>query len=170
MSLVFIDTETTGLDPNRHEVWELAYAVGHGDVRSGTVYHSLRNADPTALRLNGYHDRVTERAAPADMQALEEAAKEALTGNTLVAANPAFDAAFLRARWGEALWRYRLLDVETFAAGVLGWAEPRGLRDITSQLVGAGFKITKPDHSAGADVETLRSCYYALRTIQEAQA
>jgi oligoribonuclease (3'-5' exoribonuclease) len=46
MTLVFLDTETTGLDPNRHEIWEVAYAVEDDPIVSGSVHHSLRNADP----------------------------------------------------------------------------------------------------------------------------
>lgn len=39
--LVFLDTETTGLDPARHEVWEIAYAVGKHDILSAIVPHQL---------------------------------------------------------------------------------------------------------------------------------
>lgn len=167
MSLIYLDTETTGLDPDRHEIWELAYAVDDGPIASGTIYHSLRHADPTALRLNGYHDRVTNLATPRAMQTLEESAKGVLDGNTLVAANPAFDASFLRARWGVAPWRYRMLDVEAYAMGALGFDIPKGLRDITGALRTRGFFIPEPDHSAAADVETLRACHLALASIYE---
>ena len=57
MTFVYVDTETTGLDPSRHEVWEMAFALEDGPVRVMTVPHSLRNADPTALRINRYQTR-----------------------------------------------------------------------------------------------------------------
>lgn len=166
MTLVFLDTETTGLDPDRHEIWELAYAIDAGPIHSGTIVHSLRHADPVALRLNGYYDRVHALAEQTQMHDLELGAKIALDGATLVAANPAFDAAFLRARWGATPWHYRMLDIEAFAAGILGWDAPKGLRDISEALNRLGFTVPSPDHSAGADVDTLRECYYALRRIQ----
>lgn len=165
MTLVFVDTETTGLDPTRHQVWELAYAVDSGPVQSGVVYHSLANADPTALRLNGYHSRSYPQKF-SDMQALEEGCRDALQGATLVAANPAFDAAFLRARWGVAPWHHRLWDIEAYAAGVLNLDSLKGLAGVAAVLRDMGHKIPEPDHSAGADVTTLQSIFYTLRVLR----
>ena len=165
MTLVYLDTETTGLDPDRHEIWELAYAVDDGPIHSGVMFHSLRHADPKALAMNGYWDR-TRDATPKAWQQLENGARTALEGATLVGANPAFDAAFLRARWGVAPWRYRLLDVEAYAMGALGYDQPKGLKDIAATLaIGEGFDIPSPDHSAAGDVATLRACHLALRKI-----
>lgn len=166
MTLVFLDTETTGLDPQRHEIWELAYAVDDSDIRGGVVYHALRNADPTALRLNGYHDRVYPQKF-ADMQALEEGLRKALDGATVVAANPAFDTAFLRARWGVTPWHHRLWDIEAFAAGVLGLDALKGMAGIAQTLRDLGHDIPQPDHSAAADVAALRASFRALFAITE---
>ena len=160
MTLVFLDTETTGLDPERHEVWELAYAVDDGPICSSKVHHSLRNADPTALLMNGYLSRPD--SLPLDQIRLESDAQGVLVGATLVGANPAFDAGFLRARWGVAPWHYRLFDVEAYAAGVLGWDGPKGLAAIRAALAD-DYDIPAPDHTAAGDVATLRACFYALR-------
>jgi DNA polymerase-3 subunit epsilon len=167
MTLVFLDTETTGLDPQRHEIWELAYAVDDGDIHGGVVYHSLRSADPTALRLNGYHDRVYPQKF-SEMQALEEGLRKALDGATVVGANPAFDTAFLRARWGVTPWHHRLWDIEAYAAGVLGLDKLAGNAGVADLLRDRGFDIPKPDHSAAADVAATRASFYALRQIAEA--
>ena len=162
MTFVYLDTETTGLDPDRHEVWEIAYAVDGGPILSGVVAHSLRYADPTALAMNGYLDRGTV-GVPSDVESI---CRSALEGATLVGANPAFDAAFLRARWGVAPWHYRMLDVEAYAMGALGWDVPKGLATIAEALaVGHGYDIPKPDHSAAGDVATLRACHLALAAI-----
>lgn len=80
-------------------------------------------------------------------------------------ANPAFDAAFLTARWGTAPWHLRLLDVEAYAMGALGYDRPRGLATITQDLRARGFEIPVPDHSAAADVAATRAAFYALRRI-----
>jgi DNA polymerase III alpha subunit (gram-positive type) len=160
VTLVYLDTETTGLDPERHEIWELAYAVNDGPIYSGVVTHSLRYADPTALAMNGYQKRKKQVA-----YLTETECREALVGSTLVAANPAFDAAFLRARWGVAPWRYRLLDIEAYAMGALVYDVPRGLKDIAAELNLLGWEIPQPDHTASGDVRTLRECHRALKRI-----
>lgn len=153
MTLVYLDTETTGLDPNLHEVWEVAWAVDDGPIISGSVWHRLENFDPKALEINGYHERI-DVIEPVDGDDLYKA----LHGATLVGANPAFDAAFLRARWGEAPWRYRMLDVEAYAMPLLGYSEPKGLATIAADL-----GVEAPDHTAAADVHTLRECHRRLR-------
>lgn len=161
MTFVYLDTETTGLDPDRHEVWEIAYAIDDGPVLSAFVPHSLATADREALELNGYWRRHVGRVDDrADLHA-----RLALDGATLVGANPAFDAAFLRARWGVTPWKYRLLDVEAYAMGALGFDEPRGLAAIREALVELGRDIPEPDHTAGGDVATVRACHLALRSI-----
>ena len=162
MTLVYLDTETTGLDPDRHEVWELAYAVDDGSIRSGVVAHSLRHADPKALSMNGYGERGDRLSFNLTIEA---ECRSALDGATLVAANPAFDAAFLRARWGVTPWRYRLLDVEAYAMGALGFPEPKGLKDVADALRSRGYEVHHPDHSAAGDVATLRDCHLALAEI-----
>lgn len=161
MTLVYLDTETTGLDPDRHEIWELAYAIDDGPIESGVIIHSLRNATPEALSMNGYWDRA-QVVAPQSCMAVEIGLRSAIVGATIVGANPAFDAAFLKARWGITPWHYRLFDIEAFAAGVLGFATPRGLAATRLALVDMGYDIPKPDHTAHGDVKTLREVHRAL--------
>jgi len=163
--LVYIDTETTGLDPNLHEIWEIAWAVNDGDIMSRNLPHSLITADPQALAMNGYYDRGL--FAYEDQEFLDVKLKKILTGNTLVAANPAFDAAFLRARWGVAPWHYRMIDVESMALGILGYDRPKGLAGIVTDVRELGYTIHQPSHSALSDVVALRDCYRALRDIMK---
>lgn len=161
--LVYLDVETTGLDPDRHEVWEIAYAVDDGPVRASFVSHRLKWPDPDALRMNRYLDRWDPTA---ERERYHEAdAFEALAGATLVGANPAFDAAFLRKRWGDAPWHHRLLDVESYAMGVLGYDRPQGLAAIRADLAARGFDVPEPDHTAAGDVACLRACHKALQRI-----
>lgn len=159
MTLVYLDCETTGLDPDLHEVWEIAYAVDDGPVNSGCVMHNAVGADPEALRLNRYFDRFNGDDYFHDALRFEFDVRQALTGATVVAANPSFDTAMLRARWGCELWHHRKIDIETFALPLLGLKQgrPRGLADIAAAL-----HIQAPDHTAAGDVYTLRECYRAL--------
>ncbi len=167
-SLAYHDTETTGLDPARHEVWEIAWAVDEGPIQSCVIPHSIKTADPEALELNGYWTRGFESAP--GVESADVTLREILAGATIVGSNPAFDTAFLRARWGAAPWHHRMIAVESVALGVLGHERPKGLAAVAAELRSHGHDIPEPDHTAAADVETLRATYRALRTIVEARA
>lgn len=123
--LVFVDLETTGLEPDRHEPWEIAMIVrGHPDpLQDGEwlwqTAPNLARADAVALRLNRFYEReVTAGGAAREMQspkpaspntyitdghvltnnrAVAHAIARLTNGAHLVGVNPAFDAAFLRA-------------------------------------------------------------------------
>lgn len=160
--LIFLDTETTGLEPEKHEVWEIAWAVNDGPVEERVLVHSLKTADPTALALNGYL-----RKGPDGVRSLgpiiDIEIRQIFAGNTIVCANPTFDRMFLRARWGYEPWHYRSIDVESMAMVVFGWERPRGLADIIRELTARGYAVTQPDHSATRDVEAVRDAYTCLR-------
>lgn len=137
-ALAFIDTETTGLDPERHEMWEIAVISreadsedweSHYQIRK-TALHLAHGADPEALDIGRYYDRMVvpagEQYAQIDSsgkpflmsrQTLVEDLTRKLKGATLVGSNPAFDAAFLRVFLDGAPWHYRTVDVATLAAG-----------------------------------------------------
>ncbi len=151
--LIYLDTETTGLDPHQHQVWEIAWAVEDGPVNVMQVHHSLAGADVVALRINKYVDR-WEQAAD---DSLEAALRRDLRGSTLVCSNPSFDEAFLRARWRETPWHHRKIDIATYAMPALGLDRPAGLAQIAERL-----GVRAPDHTAAGDVLTLRACYIEL--------
>ena len=52
---VFVDVETTGLNEDVHQVFEVAWALDVGPVHSFTVPHTLDQADDMALEINRYH-------------------------------------------------------------------------------------------------------------------
>ena len=156
--IIYCDVESTGLDPTRHVIWEMAYAVGDGPIRSSFVQHNLHNADPVALEIGRYDKRAREPMPRyADMLRFEDELREELDGATIVGANPAFDAAMLFARWHVAPWHYRVLDVECYAMPALGLAVPRGLAFLCEV-----FGVLAPDHSAAGDVRAVREVHQAL--------
>ena len=158
MSLVFIDTETTGLDTDLHEVWEIAYAVDDGPIRVGVVAHDPATADLRALEMNGYEQRAYDPALVVEV-GFEWKLRRQLEGATLVASNPSFDTAFLRRRWGSEPWHHRKLDIASYALPIVGLkgGKLKGLYDIAEAL-----GVRAPDHSAAGDVWTLRECYFEL--------
>jgi hypothetical protein len=168
MSLVFVDIETTGLDATRHEMIELAWAVEDGPISVVRPRHTLRFADPKALEVNQYYERdlgdVALWSTPLECSKFLLDARD----NTLVAANPAFDASFLHAHFGFAPWHYRLFDVEAYAAGVFDWDAPRSLKSIRDELADRKHRMAVPDHSGHGDVVVLRQAYRALRRERRA--
>ncbi|MCW6010335.1 hypothetical protein K1W54_38170 [Micromonospora sp. CPCC 205371] len=62
-TLAFIDLETTGLDPERHHIWEIGAIVrGHRDESFNGEWRielrpHLNTADPIALRIGRFYER-----------------------------------------------------------------------------------------------------------------
>lgn len=166
MTLCFLDTETTGLDPTQHHAVEIAWALNDGPVKTFIPRHTLDGADPRALDINGYFDRQLDRQMQ-DVQDVDEGdLLRDLRGVTLVGSNPAFDASFLRKTLGVALWKHRLIDVAAGAMWVFGWDEPKGLAAVVEELRTRGHDIPGPDHTAAGDVAVTRSVFLALRALR----
>ena len=165
--LIYLDTETTGLDPEKHDVWEIAWAVNDVPVEERILVHSLKAAEYKALEMNGYFYRHAGALPRSDGPWVDLDVRKILEGNTLVCANPTFDRMFLRKRWGLEPYHYRSIDVESVALGVLQLDRPKGLKDIAEALRKLGYAISVPDHSAAKDVEVLRECFIALRGLQQ---
>jgi DNA polymerase-3 subunit epsilon len=163
---VFLDCETTGLDPDKNEIWEIAWAVNDEiPVEERILVHSLKTADPEALRINTYLEHhPTGARSEGPMVDLE--VRAILEGATIICANPTFDRMFMRARWGLEPYHYRSIDVESMAFGIFGYEDIKGLADIAKDLQAMGYNIADPLHRAWIDVVTLRECYKALQEIQ----
>lgn len=135
--IVFVDTETTGLDPIRHMVWEIA--VIRRDRDGAETEHlwqirptraDLMAAQPDALRISRYTERAAvpngeqaadTLAAPVALDYLDACQRiyRALDGAVMVGSNPHFDASFLHRllRTSQTPWHYRPVDIATLAAG-----------------------------------------------------
>lgn len=182
--LVFVDTETTGLDSGRHEIWELA-AIVRGDdgdrEYAWQIRPSLKTADPAGLRVGRYCERCTITGQPVDAAVtlahpehrdswsgwghhVAEQLAPLLDGATLVGAVPDFDARFLtrflRTHEQAATWHYHLVDVETLAAGALRMPPPWGFDDL---LAAFGLVYDEADrHTALGDARMVRDLYDAV--------
>lgn len=165
-TLCFIDTETTGLDPDRHEAYEVCWWLeGAHSPASGLLPHSLANAEKIALEVGDYHGRAIKPGWHSDRKALRRRLRVDLTGVTLVGSNPAFDASFLRRTLQCSPWHHRLINVAEGGMWVFGWDRPKGLADVADECRERGFDIPDPDHTAEGDVRTTRAVYEALRAI-----
>jgi oligoribonuclease (3'-5' exoribonuclease) len=146
MDLISVDIETTGLDPQRHEIWEIACVRVKDGARIGwkLPFYKLAEAEPSALLVgdfyaNGCPDpdyckstvksfynsgkRRIEPETSLPGAVAEEVAKF-LNGATLLGCSVHFDAEFLRAWLSQrnqcATWHHRHLDLGSFAAGAWG--------------------------------------------------
>lgn len=122
--IAFVDCETTGLDPDCHEIWELAIITADHDPDVGVVNDTeyvwqfpvdLSVADPIALRIGRFYERRHKMAPSADVGVLcrvawpsspskwdgttrhdaAELIARLLDGRHMVGAVPSFDANFL---------------------------------------------------------------------------
>lgn len=165
MTLCYIDTETTGLDPRIHQPWEVCYwREGEREPTTVRLPHTLEHADLQALNIGRYWERCGAVDLRGNLGAPWMVA-HALRGVTLVGSNPAFDAAMLTRVIGTAVWHHRMIDVSNVAMVVANVDRPMGLAEIREWLANSGYDIPEPDHTAEGDVRTTRAVYEALRKI-----
>lgn len=126
--LVFLDTETLGLDPY-DPIWELSAIrrctrTGHEDDMTIHVLHDRSKINLPERFLNDYRARYNEDEAITPYEAAHALAAFCHGKPSLVGANPAFDAERIGRQWLERVgidrpWHYHLHDIETIAMGYL---------------------------------------------------
>ncbi|MFB7763533.1 hypothetical protein [Streptomyces xiamenensis] len=132
---VIVDTETLGLDPTIHPIWEIAASTPDRveylwQIRP--TEEQLAHADPIALEINRYHERMQvppwalavdmlhpDGPSPIDPCEIDAILRRILNKARLLGSNPDFDARFIQARLGDAVWYHRHKDVPTLAEGFL---------------------------------------------------
>lgn len=164
--LVFIDTETTGLDPDTHEVWEVGMVVRAGGTE--TEHHwfvqvDLKAANPEALDIGGFHDRYDTREAVAPLDLAGGLHTLIPPRAHLVGAVVSFDEERLRRLMNRyrvpVRWHYHLVDVENLVAGRLGIEPPWESDDLAAAL---GVTIDEKDrHTALGDARWAMRLYDA---------
>lgn len=169
MGLLFIDTETTGLDPETDQLIEIAYAyLDDPEPRTLILPHDRNNVSPEAARVNHYYERgLGDSTRWATLEQLLEFEYDLIAGETLVGANIGFDESFLAKEFPSKKWHYRKLDIESMAYQAFGFPEKvPGMKDIHRELNVMGFDIPEPDHTAAGDVRALVASFNALKELR----
>ena len=169
-NLAFIDLETTGLDPEKHEIIEIGALVvkqpelkiiDELDVKVKPLH--IETADPAALRINGY--RESEWLFAADLSQALKLLAEKTQNAVMVAQNVTFDWSFLnkafRATGIVNKMHYHKLDLISMAYAKL-YKDERLERYNLRELAGFFNIENKKAHSAMSDIKTAFEIYKKL--------
>jgi DNA polymerase-3 subunit epsilon len=130
---IYLDTETTGLDPSVHEVIEVAVVreeveypyTGPGKItlmwsRKVAPQH-IETAEPVALKVNGYAPEAWANAVP--FSTIAEELVEHLKGGMIIGHNPKFDTGFITAELKRAGVEPRISHrtIDTTTAAYMAW-------------------------------------------------
>lgn len=181
MDIVFCDLETTGLDPARHTICEIGLIKGNEtlDKFLELTPAEMKVADSAALKINRFFERrgpegglpygeVLERGGMEYKDLRQELALSVaiMTDGCILAGNNVkFDQQFLEAwlrRHGACpTWDYHVLDVPTFAAGVLYACGVYIDPPYKSSKISSNLDILEPDeaHTALGDAQWAKRVY-----------
>jgi Exonuclease len=129
--LAFVDCETTGLDADRHEIWEVGLILSGEKETSHRWFLpvDLSRADSVALNIGKFHQRHPDGydfdniGQLTDLQSFARDFAGMTRGRHLVGAVISFDEErlrrLLRANGACPEWHYHLIDVEALAVGYI---------------------------------------------------
>lgn len=171
--VAFIDTETLGLDPECHPIWEIAVIVDGVEHcwQQKVSDAQLHGADQFALDLTRFHERYSHYEALITQDSLPRLA-ELVDGRHWVGAIPSFDEERVRRAWlghmGRPLdnrwpWHYHIIDVEALA---IGWLCAKGIElplpwdsNELTECLGLDPPPESERHSALADARWAKAIY-----------
>jgi DNA polymerase-3 subunit epsilon len=172
--LAFLDVETTGLDPQKHEVIQIGVVLARQFERVGNIGpgiekieeidmkikpERIEDAEEDALRINGYNEGEW-MFAPDLKNAMEYLGKK-LAGCIQVSHNLTFDAAFIdksfeRAGMGNPMARYKLDTISIAFARLYNRPDTKYSLKYLCDL----FQIKNENaHTALADAKALYELY-----------
>lgn len=182
MKRLFLDLETTGLDPRTHHLWEFAAILRdeYGCADEEFVWQirpSLDTADPVALEKCRFEERFLVPDGRDAVRVMSDGGlwklephealhdiQDLLRDAHIIGANPTFDDGFLKALMhaqGRRIgWQYRLVCVENLVAGALKLPGPLSLRKSAEAM---GVKVDDDArHTALGDARLARDVYDAV--------
>lgn len=176
VQLVFLDTETTSLRPDRRS-WEVGMIVrpAGATTREHDIEHrwiigleqlDLGNADPKSLEISGFYKRHPQISPEHDWDVYDEGSvlwevEKHTRGAWIVGAVPNFDAEVIANRMRHQgvcpAWHYHLVDVENLASGQLSLPPPWGFDDLLNAY---GLVYAEDErHTALGDAKMARDLY-----------
>lgn len=162
MTLAFVDTETTGLDPDVHEIWEVGLVVDE-TRHSWQLPVDLSRADPMALRINNYYERRLPIGQQTDPRGFASDFERLTRDRHLVGCVVSFDEErlrkLLRANGHCPGWHYHLIDVECLVVGQLGISPPWKSSELSEAI---GVPLPTEAHTALGDALWAKAMYEAV--------
>jgi len=186
---LFVDTETTGIDPKVHDPWSIAGSIESG----GTIVQNFNlttrgwspdKADPESLRIGGITAaQLVTFPRPSEtlndllsFLACAVSRYNPLDRLTIVAYNARFDKDFLYhffKRGGKSLWNFcTYYPVDVYALAI--WAGTRmfrlfpelaGIPNYKLATVAKAFSVPLDHaHAAAADIEATRTILHIIET------
>ena len=168
-NILFIDLETTGLDPSKHVIIEAAWRVTSPDAR--TLYEEfttriwpfdMTHADPEAFLVNGF-DASTWGAGSMPLERFLEKLQEVSKDAVIAGHGVNFDEGFLRAALEahnlKPRWPYQSIDTQKMA-----WVlyMNNKISAVSLKNLAGYFGKTQPEpHRALADVILTHECFLA---------
>lgn len=161
---IFLDTETTGLDPARDELVEIAIVAENGEVLLNSLVRPVHNKSwPVAQDIHGISPEMVTDAPTLDE--LMPAIKAIVKGNVLVIYNSEFDLGFLPDLEPAAVH----CCMRSFAYEYGEWSDYFGSYKWQSLSVAAAYVLFDdvPNHRALADSLACRAVWLYLHDDQE---
>lgn len=165
--LIFLDTETTGLDPLKHEIIDIAMIIVTEDER--TIYNTkikpsrILDANLKALEINGYTTDKWE-AAPDMAECIHDIQKH-LQDGYIIGYNPQFDVGFLEAAFKEYklnVPRMRSIDLMALSFYFLS---PLGLKSLSLDSVRKFLGIST--HNAHTALKDAWDCMHLWQVYKK---
>lgn len=172
--ITFVDLETTGLDPERHEIIELAAirteaSDGKLVVKKSEEFKVFHNfpVDPFVASLNGYCEDDWSFGAVTLSEALGEVFK-LMRGAWHAGSNPKFDADFLKKaadnlRWDYKSRSYHLLDVTMLAFPLLLEGK---VEELKQENIARYYGIDGGGHRAMADAVQCAKIFAHINNLE----
>jgi oligoribonuclease len=186
MLIIFLDTETTGLDPFKHKIIEIAFKILQTpSLKEIDSYESfiqqpeedLKRSDPESIKINGYNKIFNSRGKKpidvgADIVTAFERHKLSEKGGFFLCQNPSFDRPFFQqlisVEQQKALkWPYHWLDLASMY-WILYSEKITKESQISKNAIAQSLGLPKEadPHRAINGVQHLIDCYKKLTQSQ----
>ena len=163
-ALTFLDLETSGLNPQKNKIIEVAMICRRSQGERQVVQELVNPGvplEPFITQLTGISDEMLKSAPRIDT--LSEALQERLEGSWLIAHNANFDVSFLEEELGIRLPRRRVVDTIELAKILYPRLKSYSLRSLVRSF---GLPVS-PCHRALGDTEALEALFAHL--VRKAQ-